>query len=97
MYPLTFWIAVGVGSLAWILGWAALGLYIAAEKNRDLVEGGLIGGLFGPIGVLVVAMLPAKQPPASRPESGINLYGPDAEQDDDVATAAFLRRLEKRA
>jgi hypothetical protein len=46
---------------------AVLGGYVAKEKNRDPAEGAIIGGLFGPIGAVVVACLPTKDtPPAPR-------------------------------
>ena len=43
------------------LGWCALGgfsVWIAAQKGRSLAEGFLVGFLFGPLGVIVEALLP---------------------------------------
>ena len=37
---------------------AALGVYVASVKGRPPVEGVIFGGLLGPLGVIVVAMLP---------------------------------------
>ncbi len=33
---------------------------VAKEKNRDAAEGVLFGAVFGPIGILITAMLPTK-------------------------------------
>lgn len=49
------WIgAVVLGSVVF----AAFGLWVARQKQRSAYEGLLIGALFGPLGVLVEAMLP---------------------------------------
>jgi hypothetical protein len=37
---------------------AALGCYVACEKGRAATEGTLLGLLFGPLGVVIVAPLP---------------------------------------
>ena len=38
-----------------------IGRYVAKEKNRDVAEG-FIGGFFlGPIGIIIVALLPNKE------------------------------------
>lgn len=43
------------------------GLYVATQKNRPPAEGALLGGLLGPFGVIVAALLPdisSSEPPA---------------------------------
>ena len=37
---------------------AAFGVWVAAQKDRSLVEGAILGLLFGPVGVIVEACLP---------------------------------------
>lgn len=44
-----------------------LGASFSADKGRNVAEGLLLGGLFGPLGVLVAALLPATTPPAPPP------------------------------
>ncbi|MDE2507566.1 MAG: hypothetical protein KGM43_10165 [Planctomycetota bacterium] len=44
-------------ALAWLL-FAPLGAYVASARRRRLIEGLLLGVLYGPIGVAVVATLP---------------------------------------
>ena len=39
---------------------AVAGGSVAKEKNRDAVEGILFGAVFGPIGILITALLPTK-------------------------------------
>jgi hypothetical protein len=52
MEPL--WIVAGVGWLLLI----GLGVYVAGEKGRATGEAVALAALFGPLGVLVVALLP---------------------------------------
>lgn len=52
-----------------ILCWVAfgiLGLWIAAQKNRNPAEGLVLGVLFGPLGVIVEATMPSVDPTATR-------------------------------
>lgn len=51
-----------------------LGLYIASQKHRSLAEGWILGAMFGPVGCIIAALLPAKQPPRQR----------DADQSDEL-------------
>ena len=37
-----------------------LGCWVAIEKNRPIGEGLILGGVFGPYGVLIEALLPNK-------------------------------------
>lgn len=47
----------------------AFGAWIAGQKNRDPIEGAILGGVFGPFGVLIEALLPTKAlTAANRPE-----------------------------
>lgn len=39
-----------------------LGRHVAVQKHRGVAEGFWLGGLFGPLGVLVVALLPTVKP-----------------------------------
>jgi hypothetical protein len=49
----------------WLV-FAALGHYVALQKGRPAAEGLILGFLFGPLGCLIVAMLPAaKRRPGS--------------------------------
>jgi hypothetical protein len=43
----------------WIVS-ACLGAWIASQKGRSGVEGLILGFLFGPMGVIVEAVLPTK-------------------------------------
>lgn len=45
---------------------AGLGTFVSAAKNRAILEGLVLGGLFGPLGVIIAALLPTR-PPASPP------------------------------
>jgi len=45
-----------VGIAALIFAYA--GAYVATQKNREPLEGALLGGLLGPIGLLIAAVLP---------------------------------------
>ncbi len=42
------------------------GAWIAGQKNRDANEGAVLGGLFGPIGVIVEALLPTRSTEEAR-------------------------------
>lgn len=46
----------------WI-AFPALGFYVAKQKGRSIVEGIILGVLFGPLGVLVEALLPDARDP----------------------------------
>ena len=45
-----------IGVLAFAFG--GLGAFVAVQKRRDAAEGLIMGALFGPLGVLVEALLP---------------------------------------
>ena len=46
---------------------ACFGGYVANQKGRDVGEGIMLGLLFGPLGVVVVALLPSKAKSAQDP------------------------------
>jgi hypothetical protein len=49
---------------------AACGSWMAIRKGRDQVEGGALGALFGPVGLLIEASLPPiKDSKSSGPQS----------------------------
>ena len=52
----------GFGLLASAAVCGGLGAYVAITKERSAAEGAMFGGLLGPVGVLIVAMLPNGQP-----------------------------------
>ena len=39
----------------------SLGGWIAGQKGREFMEGVLLGGMFGPVGCIIEAVLPAKR------------------------------------
>lgn len=49
---------VGVAVLLMSLHFAGLGVWVAQQKGRSLREGALLGLLYGPVGVIVLAVLP---------------------------------------
>ncbi len=49
------------------LAFAGFGAWIAGEKGRGRTQGVVIGFLFGPLGVLILAMLPNRPTPTPRP------------------------------
>jgi hypothetical protein len=51
----------------WFL-FAILGTWVAGQKNRNGVEGFALGFLFGPLGVLIEALLPTPEKPDLRPK-----------------------------
>jgi hypothetical protein len=61
-------ILIRKGSLMEVLGYlailailmSALGLWVATQKSRNPAEGFFLGLFFGPLGVLVEALLPSK-------------------------------------
>lgn len=55
--------AVVAAVLVWIL-FVGLGAYISTQKNRQAIEGVLLALLFGPLGLIVAALLPTKAPAA---------------------------------
>lgn len=54
------------GALA-ILVFGALGAYVAAMKHRSRLEGLILGGLFGPLGVLILVLFPDGRRAHTRP------------------------------
>lgn len=48
--------------LGWILIWGGFGAYVAVQKGRSETEGMVFGAILGPIGLLIIAMLPPHRP-----------------------------------
>ena len=77
--------------MGWLLAWGVaificglLGSHVAATKDRPAGEGAVFGSLLGPLGVLIVALLPdGEAAPAPRWSSPID---PDEVDDVDVDT-----------
>jgi hypothetical protein len=53
-----------VFAAAWSL-FVLLAAYVAGHKGRDPLEGVLFGLLMGPLGLLIVALMPARRPAPS--------------------------------
>jgi hypothetical protein len=52
----TFVIAVA----AWFLVFGGFGAWVSSQKGRGQGEGAVLGFLFGPLGILVAALMPQK-------------------------------------
>jgi hypothetical protein len=79
-----------VWAIAAIVVWASyagLGAWIASQKDREPIEGLLLGLLYGPIGALVEALLPqgpsrreshpkASGPEEDLPDPDLRMFGP---------------------
>jgi hypothetical protein len=63
------------GSLAYVLYFGGFGLYVACQKGREPLEGILVGILAGPVGLLIVATLPAI---AGAPKASASVRAPVA-------------------
>lgn len=57
---------------------ATMGAYVASQKRRASMEGAIFGGLLGPIGILIVALLP------TGPQLGPGDYGVMGDDDLDL-------------
>lgn len=44
---------------AWLIVFGAFGGYVSIQVGREPAEGLILGALFGPLGVIVAALLPA--------------------------------------
>ena len=51
----------------WMAIWGGFGSYIASQKGREDGEGMIFGAILGPIGLLVIAILPEKRPSEVKP------------------------------
>jgi len=63
--------------LAFVILWCIFGLfgaYVAAQKNRAGMGGLILGFLFGPLGVLIEALLPTKEPREASPRTDNSRY-----------------------
>ncbi len=61
----------------------ALGAYIGAQKGREKAEGWILGGTFGPFGVLLVALLPSIPQARPSPTRSTRLGSWPGEYDED--------------
>ncbi|HWE37264.1 MAG TPA: hypothetical protein VG406_11915 [Isosphaeraceae bacterium] len=78
--------------LALGLAFGTFGAWIADQRGRSFWEGALLGFVFGPIGVIVEALLPGGDPPPARDERP-RVHRPDAA--DDVNVAALFGEVRK--
>src|SRR5262249_30419438 len=70
-----------------------LGAYAAAQKGRPRAEGATLGLLFGPLGCLIVALLPepARDPGPSRADPPESTPWPEPPSEDDLGlTTEFV-------
>ena len=51
--------AIALGIFAYVVVFAVFGAWVAIQCRRSEMEGFLLGALFGPIGVIVEALLPS--------------------------------------
>jgi hypothetical protein len=99
----TFLVALVIVSLAC----SFFGAYVAGEKGREPMEGGIIGFFFGPIGVLIVALLPSQADSGSRVERRPSSnrrrstrdtdYRAVVDREDELRAATFLSGLEPQS
>jgi hypothetical protein len=68
--------------LIWLAS-GVLGRYVALQKGRSAGEGFALGFLFGPLGALIEALLPAAPPPPRKARAGRHLEGWQAPPEDD--------------
>jgi hypothetical protein len=86
-----------VGLVALVVGlvFAVLGRYVATQKHREPNEGAMLGFLFGPLGVLIEALLPSREPPKPKAKRRLSRSGwqPPVEGGDgfDEEVANWLR------
>jgi hypothetical protein len=90
MVELFLLIAVASGVVFGGLGW-----WIATQRNREPVEGLLLGAFFGPLGVLIEALLPNPRRSAGGRRGGGNFAGPSlaeqvAREETDDAAISYL-------
>jgi hypothetical protein len=74
---------------AWV-AMIMLGVYVAIEKNRPWGEGLILGALFGPLGVIVIALLPTLAIEAEKPAKPLSA-DQFADRADDRGAEAFIR------
>jgi hypothetical protein len=60
----TYALSLLVGVLIAIPIFGGLGAWVASAKHRSNIEGGVLGGLLGPFGVIIEALLPSQSAPA---------------------------------
>lgn len=58
--------ALVIAGAAWIIVFAMLGAWIAGRRDRALMEGVILGSLFGPLGCMIELLLPEDEPAPPR-------------------------------
>ena len=94
------WVILIVFLLAIWLVLAGFGAYVAGQKQRDPIEGAIFGFLLGPIGIVIVALLPAgdfgggsaRRSTSSHRDEGLD--GPRLQEVDDSAALRYLGSIE---
>lgn len=80
--------------LAMFAGAGLLGAYVAAQKGREPAEGAVFGALLGPVGLLIVALLPNGGRGAGSSVSRSRATADDqADYQADARAAAFLETI----
>ena len=64
-----FWVVVGTVALLVYFAELGLALYVAYEKGRRPDEAFWLATLFGPFGILILALLPTKTTPEWKEEA----------------------------
>lgn len=88
--------------LVFAAAFGAFGWWVASQKGREPMIGGAIGFLFGPVGVLVLAMLPAVDHERLSRSEGVADETPawlsqaEGERKPGNPEEAWLRELENR-
>lgn len=66
---------------AWLVAFGALGGYVSVQVDRDAAEGLILGVLFGPLGVIVAALLPPDKHEDENPVVSISVDPEQAENE----------------
>jgi hypothetical protein len=80
---------------------SCLGVYVASQKGRPLVEGVVFGMLLGPFGVLIIACLPTLDVEAAAPDPPamerrlLAHPTPQEEAEEAEKVSQFLRKVGK--
>lgn len=78
--------------LTWSIVFGLFGMYVAAQVRRKIAEGLILGVLFGPLGVIIVALLPADE--TIDVEASIaHKTDEDREDEEDAKVRESLRNL----
>jgi hypothetical protein len=89
---------IAAGVIATWCACAGLGAWVAGEKRRPAAQGVILGFLFGPIGVLILALLPNGERETPSPRPTVRGRSLDWGMPDDWSPEAEERRMrEERA